>query len=286
SSTPFGIAKARQLLFHLTSRTKSTHLQTRFDTIPNPSIATSFHQLTMLPSPSRLTHKPLNSPIRAAAPHYPPNIFQISIPHTATFHSSPSRLVLHTCPPSSSTAPRPRPSTTLLLSLPLTHKISKLLVTNRQLEVLGRSRSPFSSSLREDQLARKMSALEDRYEDLREGVERELEEAWVRAGFLPPNHNQAAAAAQKSPQVDGYTVDKDLKRKRQQEEIRAGKRKKMSKDASVGGHAVQPIGIPLAAGKLEPDHRDRLWGWNWGEAIGRGRIKEALVSPRGSVFGC
>lgn len=198
---------------------------------------------------------------------------------------------------------------TLLLSLPLAQKIHQLIVASRQIE--GLARGWFNGSLNEGVAERRMSALELQYDELRNEVECELESAWVNAGFVPadlpstlptfpPSHKAPGAHSVKpvmpTQAVLGkevyvhpqYTVDKALKRKRDEEKQRANKREKQSVDEEEVhyGEPVQPIGlqtcmIPLKWGEKK---RMRNWNWNWRGTGKGGRVEEECVSPMGTVM--
>lgn len=237
----------------------------------------------MLPSPLKLVNKNLASLISAASPRSH-NAFPATPSNTA-YVKGPSRLLLHSCAPSTNIK-RQRPLTSLLLSQPLTQRISKMLMLSRQIEALANNH--FGHNMGEEEVAHRLTSLEHTYEAVRESVERELEEAWVGAGCLAPRPSTFPKPQLPASQYpNSPTVDKELKRKRQQDEIKAGKRRKLSDESTATGHNVfelpcQPIGVPLAAGKLGPDHRDRLRMWIYKEAEGKGRVREELVSPMGT----
>ncbi|KAF2258143.1 hypothetical protein CC78DRAFT_572724 [Lojkania enalia] len=213
------------------------------------------------------------------------------LPETMPFAPSPSRLVLLSYP-----TPKPiKPLTTLLLSLPLANKIHALLLISREIKLLAEKL--FGGEISEQDVARQMSRLEERYEGVREEVEDELEAVWVNAGFLSPspptfpssagnimfqkpeyNASPSSALLDSPPtsldmkngddgmKFGGYTVDKDLKRKRpsQQKERGTGKMRKVSEE--VVGNNIQPIGITQAMISLRGKEAWRLRNWDWKKA--------------------
>ncbi|KAF2638674.1 hypothetical protein P280DRAFT_520122 [Massarina eburnea CBS 473.64] len=94
--------------------------------------------------------------------------------------SHPAVPHISTCPPPAPTSSNP--VTTLLLSLPLAQRIHNLILTSREIEALWRG---WFAGPRNEDMKRKMSDLEVKYDELVKSVEEELEGAWVDAGFLP-----------------------------------------------------------------------------------------------------
>lgn len=192
-----------------------------------------------------------------------------------------------------------------MLSLPLAQKIHKLILASRQIESLAQGL--FGGYFGESEVATKMEGLEETYDNLREEVECELETAWVNAGLLPENlpmfppSGQTPAPEQSDYARDEYTVDKDLKRKREEiedESRKKGRIEKANEDSSSGSDSdgwmqpggIQPVGIMQAMIPLGWREARRLRIWKMEKAWkkkGQGHARdsdEGLVSPRGIVF--
>jgi hypothetical protein len=267
----------------------------------------------MLPSPSKMRYHDPSRPVgnvrsfhdnRAQQPKR--NLKDLP------FIAPPSRLDIHQCANQSPTSTKPL--TTLTLSLPLAQKIHQLILASRQIENIARGLD--SGMLNESQMARQMDSLDEQYSFLREDVECELETAWVNAGFLPASMPTFPAVVNKSANTpandwakDSYTVDKDLKRKREITDKNAKSAKRETKkrkrnikqevesDASgvveeswCAPVSVQPIGISRAMIPLGWPDRAKMAAWSWlsNKSIGNmrnlGDWDEGPMSPRGTVF--
>jgi hypothetical protein len=228
-------------------------------------------------------------------------------PHNLAFMNTPSRIVPYREPDRSFADSTHLAA--LLLSLPLAQKIHRLLLTSRQIEWLARGL--FSGGLSEREVAAQMSSLEFQYDNLREQVECELENAWVDAGFLPAKVSTFQApsktAKSKAPNPHdwhkpSYTVEKDLKRKHQEEEesgrnkpsSKKGKKKRkvikrtesdVSECGMVPPTPLQPIGISHDMVPLGEEESSLMDSWSFSAALERGgAMDQCLVSPMGTVF--
>ncbi|KAF2472438.1 uncharacterized protein BDR25DRAFT_312973 [Lindgomyces ingoldianus] len=249
----------------------------------------------MLPSPSRLHNHNFNTTTKHPSATL------------TSFSPEPSRIILHSCPTFPSYQ---KPTTALLLSFPLAQEIHNMILTSRCIEVLARRL--FRGDVSEEEAARKMSSLEEKYDVLREGVENELEVAWVEAGFLPPTAltpRLSSSAMVKKDNMEGlrgrYMVDKSLKRKGEGSEGKAVGRK--ARKRRKGGHVgeateveigrdcgeddewqytepLNPIGVQQVIIPLKGAQKKSMYGWNWREAKrveergGMGGLREC-VSP-------
>lgn len=272
----------------------------------------AYSDAIMRPSPSKLRHHHMSTPIKSAHTHCRPRKQQAL--HALPFSPQPSRLVVHKYPDMpNEPCPPQKPATSLMLSLNLAQKIHQLLLASRQIETL--TRGSFAGHYTEASVSRKLERVEDKYDGLLEEVEFELETVWINAGLLPAsmplfplvNRMHIAVSAQPTPfhepsistkdgkdwTKDTYTVDKDLKRKREEEDEKKdnkqGRKKQQKKLAEVDvgwvqPDSVQPIGVQQAVMPLNWIDQKRLRGWSVAASWGRQRVQEEAVSPKGTVY--
>jgi hypothetical protein len=246
------------------------------------------------------------------------NLSPRSSGESAPFIPAPSRIVLHRCsslflgtpqrestpaPASSSSAratrarsPSPQsqqPITALLLSLPLTQKIHAMLLTSRHIETLARRL--FSGVLSEAEVARQMKSLEGRYEALQEAVEKELEGAWVTAGWLAPEieaDKNSGTDSEDSGRLKGRkraVGDSDGEATSSSHGRKDKKRKLEKKQRQIEtdwrfDSPPDPIGIPRALIPMARGDKERMLTWDWDYARGRGVSgRETCLSPKGQT---
>jgi hypothetical protein len=264
----------------------------------------------MLPSPSKMRYHDPSRPVGNVRSFHDnrsqqPKRNLKDLP----FIAPSSRLGIHQCANQSSTSTKPL--TTLTLSLQLAQKIHQLILAS-QIENIARGID--SGMLSESQMATQMDSLDEQYNFLREDVECELETAWVNVGFLPASMPKFPAVVSKSANVplvndwskDSYTVDKDLKRKREKidkkskKELKKRKRnikQEVESDVSdvveeswCAPVSVQPLGISRAMIPLGWPDRAKMATWTWLSNRSMENIRnvrdwdEGLMSPRGTVF--
>jgi hypothetical protein len=146
------------------------------------------------------------------------------------FIPAPSSLVTHQRPvyntlalsPHRPTERSPASLSKPLLSLPLARKINYLISVSRQIESLARGE--FVESVQQEDVERCMSVLEQKYDELRQEVECELESAWVNAGLFPTDMPTFPASSKvpgttsvrpNLPTLSIFTPKTELKRKRE-----------------------------------------------------------------------
>ncbi|KAF2117312.1 hypothetical protein BDV96DRAFT_598226 [Lophiotrema nucula] len=238
----------------------------------------------MFPSPSR-HHSHHQTPFpNPTVPSFPPK----------------STLAIHACP-----TPTPsKPLFTLFLSLPLAQRISNLLLCSRQIAKLAQGL--FGQQFSEQEVARRMSSLEERYDLLRESVEEELEMAWMDAGLLGQpspltstfGAGKGASTGNPSQGVKRKWSDPDPittsnRNNKKQKKNAKGKVKEVDYEEYAVTNPncppdIQPIGPKTGEVPLSDEEEDRMWGWSFGRATRKNEFiagTEEVRSPNGTTFG-